>query len=76
MKVKKRAPVVLERWFGPLRPKAESLGSEEERRGLRTVQQGPKKEVRIESRFIHPGIVEGGYPSDTCNFVQGLSFAI
>ena len=33
MKVKKRAPVVLERWFGPLRPKAESLGSEEERRG-------------------------------------------
>ena len=33
MKTKKRAPVVLERWFGPQRPRAESLGSGDERRG-------------------------------------------
>ena len=33
MKSKKRAPVVLERWFGPQRPRDESLGSGGERRG-------------------------------------------
>ena len=30
MRVKKRAPVVLERWFAPPRPKTESLGSGEQ----------------------------------------------
>ena len=30
MRSKKRAPVVLERWFGPPRPKTESLASGEQ----------------------------------------------
>ena len=30
LKTKKRAPVVLERWFGPQKPKAESLSSGDE----------------------------------------------
>ena len=31
MKAKKRTPVVLEKWFGPQKSKAESLGSGEEK---------------------------------------------
>ena len=39
---------------------------------LRTVQLGPKKEVKVASRLLHPGIVKGGLTSVTSNFEQDL----
>ena len=41
-KGRKRTPVVLERWFGPQKPKAESLGSVEERRESEVCPEGNK----------------------------------
>ena len=43
MKGKKRAPAVLERWFGPPRPKAESLGSGEQGGGSEDCPEGKEE---------------------------------
>ena len=43
MRSKKRAPVVLERWFGPPRPKTEGLGSGEQGVGSEDCPEGVKE---------------------------------
>ena len=46
MRSEKRAPVVLERWFGPPRPKTESLGSGEQGGGSEDCPEGSKEESK------------------------------
>ena len=43
MRSEKRAPRVLERWFGPLRPRTEGLGPEEQGVGSEDCPEGFKK---------------------------------
>ena len=53
MRSKKRAPVVLERWFGPPRPKTESLGPEEQGVGSEDCPEGGNKGSKQNVEDLH-----------------------
>ena len=53
MRNEKRAPVVLERWFKPSRPKTESLGSEEQGGGSEDCPEGSLEERKKKDEDSH-----------------------
>ena len=53
MRNEKRAPRVLERWFGPLRPKTESLGPEEQGVGSEDCPEGSNRGSKQKDVDLH-----------------------